>query len=44
MAVAASVFSYFGVQNPQILTADSLINPAGVAAIDETRTGESPLF
>jgi hypothetical protein len=44
MSVAATVFSYFGVQNPQILTADSVINPAGVPAIDETHTGESPLF
>ena len=44
MSIAATVYSYFGVQipasptanNPSILTADPTINPAGVPAIDET--------
>jgi hypothetical protein len=40
MAVAATVYSYFGVQNPQILTADAENIPSGVAAIDETQAGE----
>jgi hypothetical protein len=44
MSVAATVYSYFGVQNPEVLTADAELNPAGVPAIDETKTGESPLF
>jgi hypothetical protein len=44
MSVAATVYSYFGVQNPEILTADDERNPAGVPAIDETVAGEPPLF
>lgn len=40
MAVAATVYSYFGVQNPQILTADAKNLPLGVSAIDETLPGE----
>jgi hypothetical protein len=44
MSVASTVYSYFGVQNPQILTADDERNPAGVPAIDETVAGEPPLF
>ncbi|MBL4712516.1 MAG: twin-arginine translocation signal domain-containing protein [Gammaproteobacteria bacterium] len=44
MSVAASVYSYFGVQNPEILTADPDRNPAGDAAIDETVAGEPALF
>ena len=44
MTVAASVYSYFGVQNPEILTADTELNPAGDPAIDETITGEPALF
>lgn len=44
MSVAASVYSYFGVQNPEILTADPERNPAGVPAIDETQAGEADLF
>lgn len=42
MSVAATVYSYFGVQNPEVLTADAELNPAGVPAIDETLTGEPP--
>lgn len=44
MSVASTVFSYFGVQNPERLTADANLNPAGVPAIDETQAGESDLF
>ena len=44
MSVAASVYSYFGVQNPEILTADADSNPAGDPAIDETVAAEPALF
>jgi len=44
MSVASTVYSYFGVQNPEVLTADDELNPAGVPAIDETEAGEPPLF
>ncbi len=44
MSVASTVYSYFGVQNPEVLTADAELNPAGVSAIDETQQGEDPLF
>jgi len=44
MSVAAAVYSYFGVQNPEILTADPELNPAGDPAIDETAAGEPVLF
>ncbi len=44
MSVAATVYSYFGVQNPDVLTSDEELNPAGVPAIDETQTGELDLF
>jgi hypothetical protein len=44
MSVAASVYSYFGVQNPEILTADPDLNPAGDQAINEEEEGEGPLF
>ena len=40
MSVAATVYSYFGVQNPDVLTSDDELNPAGVPAIDETQAGE----
>ena len=42
MSVASTVYSYFGVQNPEVLTADDELNTAGVPAIDETQTGELP--
>ncbi len=42
MSVAATVYSYFGVQDPELLTADEL-NPAGVPAINETLAGEPDL-
>ena len=44
MSVASTVYSYFGVQNPEVLTADDERNPDGVPAIDETEAGEPPLF
>ncbi len=44
MSVASTVFSYFGVQNPELLTADDELNPDGVPAIDETQPGEPDLF
>ena len=44
MSIAASVYSYFGVQNSEILTADPDLNPAGDPAIDETVAGEPALF
>ena len=44
MSVASTVFSYFGVQNPELLTADGKLNPAGVPPIDETVPGETDLF
>jgi hypothetical protein len=44
MTIASTVYSYFGVQNPQILTADAERNPDGDPAIDETVPGEPALF
>ena len=44
MSVASTVFSYYGVQNPELLTRDDDLNPAGVPKIDETTPGEPVLF
>ena len=44
MSVASTVYSYFGVQNPEMLTADDEINPDGVPPIDEEQPGEADLF
>ena len=44
MSVASSIYSYFGAQNPRILTADAENNPAGDPAINEAVAGEPPLF
>ena len=38
MSVASSVYSYMGVQNPQVVTADPEMNPTGDPAINETAT------
>ncbi len=38
MSVAASLYSYMGVQNPNVLTADPEMNPTGDPAIDENAT------
>jgi hypothetical protein len=44
MSIASTLYSYFGVQNPQILTADAERNPDGDPAIDEAVPGEPRLF
>lgn len=44
LAVASSVYSYFGAQNPEVITADPESNPSGDVPIDETVAGEAPLF
>lgn len=36
MAIASSIYSYFGAQNSQIMTADPDLNPDGDLPIDET--------
>lgn len=41
LAIASTVYQYFGAQNPQALTRDSDMNPDGDAAIDETAAAES---
>jgi hypothetical protein len=38
MSIAASVYSYFGVENPEVITADPEVNPNGVPALNETET------
>ena len=38
MSVASSVYSYMGVQNPHVLTADPEMNPSGDPAINENAT------
>ncbi len=43
-AIAATVYSYFGVQNPEVLTRDSRYSLQGETAIDETVAGEPPMF
>lgn len=44
MSIAATVYSYFGVQDPTELTKDSQFNPNGEPKIDETVAGEGTLF
>lgn len=44
LAVAASVYAYFGAQNPEVITADPVENPAGDGPIDESVAGEPTLF
>jgi len=44
MSIGSTVYSYFGVQNPEVLTADIDMNPSGDPKIDETVGGELPLF
>ncbi|MBN1377939.1 MAG: DUF1501 domain-containing protein [Gammaproteobacteria bacterium] len=43
-SVAASIYAAFGVQNPQALTADEVLNPAGSAPIDETQPNSQALL
>ena len=44
MAVASSIYAYFGAQSPASMTADPEKNPSGDAPIDETVAGEPALF
>ncbi len=44
MSVASTVFSYYGVQDPELLTRDDELNPLGVPAINENTPGEPNLF
>lgn len=44
MSMAASIYSYFGVENPELLTLDPLLNTAGSSQMDESVDGEDPLF
>ena len=39
MSVASTVYSYFGIQNPEVLTSDEKYNPDGETQIDETVGG-----
>jgi hypothetical protein len=43
-SVAASIYSAYGAQNPQALTADEVMNPAGSGPIDETRPNSQALL
>ena len=43
-AIAATMYSYFGVQNPEVLTQDDEYSPDGEKKIDETIAGEAPMF
>ena len=43
MSVASTVYSYFGVTNPEVVTRDDELNPDGVPAIDEANiSGKAP--
>ena len=44
MSIASTVYSYFGVQNPQVLTSDVEFNQSGDPKIDESIIGEDVLF
>ena len=44
LAIASTVYRYFGANNPQALTQDAAMNPDGDAAIDENVPGEAPTF
>ena len=43
LAIASTVYRYFGAQNPQALTSDDDMNPQGDDAINETYPGEPPI-
>ncbi|NND92838.1 MAG: DUF1501 domain-containing protein [Granulosicoccus sp.] len=43
LAIASTLYKYFGAQNPQALTRDAEQNPAGDAAINETYPPEPPV-
>ena len=44
LSIASSVYSYFGVQNPEVLTRDAVYSLTGEPAINETVAGEPPMF
>jgi len=44
LAVASSVYRWFGARNPEVLTRDEEYNPDGDAAIDERVAGEAAMF
>lgn len=44
LSVASSIYSYFGVQNPEVLTQDDRYSLTGEPALDETVAGEAPMF
>lgn len=44
MAIASSIYQYFGVRNPQILTRDDVMNPMGDNPLDETVAGENQIY
>ncbi len=43
MSIASSVYSYFGVTNPEVLTADDIMNPSGDSPIDESQAVSAPV-
>jgi len=43
LAIASTVYGYFGARNPEVLTRDELLNPGGDAAIDERVREEPPI-
>lgn len=43
LAIASTVYQYFGAQRPQALTSDNELNPNGDAAINEKVRGEPPV-
>lgn len=43
VAIASSVYRYFGAQNPKPLTSDVDLNPKGDGAINERVAGEAPI-
>ena len=43
LAIASTVYKYFGAQNPRALTRDTEMNPDGDDAINETYPPETPM-
>ena len=43
-SLASTIYQAFGVTNPEVLTADEVMNPAGSPAINQTVAGEPPIF
>ncbi len=43
LAIASTVYKYFGANNPKALTRDAALNPDGDGAI-ESHAGEPPMF